>query len=373
VPRRDGVDFDDSAARYSVAILPGDGIGPEVIAEAEATLELAASLGGFAVAVEHFDAGATEYLATGSPMAAGVPERLAEFDAILAGPFGDPRVPDTVMLWGTILTLRQRFDQYVNLRPARALAGVRSPLSAVRPGTFDVVVVRENTEGEYSGAGGRVHRGHATEVAVETAVFTRAGIERVVRYAFEYASAHGRRHVTSCTKSNAQRHAMPLWDEVTSEIAAEYPEIECESVLVDALTARVVIDPGSLDVVVASNLFGDILSDLTAAVAGSLGLGPSANLDPTRNHPSLFQAIHGSAPDLATRGIANPIAEILSVALMLDFLGERDSAAAIEAAVEATTADPDTRTADLQGHASTRAVGEAIRANLSGLARMPID
>jgi tartrate dehydrogenase/decarboxylase/D-malate dehydrogenase len=344
--------------------MPGDGIGPEVIAEAEATLELAASLGGFAVALEHFDAGAARYLATGRPMAADTPERLAEFDAILAGPFGDPRVPDTAMLWGTILELRQRFDQYVNLRPARALLGVRSPLSAIRPGAFDVVVVRENTEGEYSGAGGRVHRGHAAEVALETSVFTRTGTERVIRYAFDYARAHGRRRVTSCTKSNALRHAMPFWDEVTSEVAADYPEIECESVLVDALAARVISDPASLDVVVASNLFGDILTDLIAAAAGSLGIGPSANLDPTRAHPSLFQAIHGSAPDIAGRGIANPVAEILSVALMLEFLGERDCAAAIERAVESSTAEPETRTADLQGHASTRAAGNAIRANL---------
>jgi tartrate dehydrogenase/decarboxylase / D-malate dehydrogenase len=348
--------------------MPGDGIGPEVIAEAEATLESVASLGGFAVALEHFDAGAAHHLATGSPMAADVPERLAEFDAILAGPFGDPRVPDTVMLWGTILKLRQRFDQYVNLRPARALPGVPSPLRAIGPDGFDVVVVRENTEGEYSGAGGRVHRGRPAEVAVETSVFTRMGTERVIRYAFEYARTHDRRRVTSCTKSNALRHAMPFWDDVTYRVAAEYPEIEHESVLVDALAARVISDPSSLDVVVASNLFGDILSDLTAAAAGSLGTGPSANLNPTRAHPSLFQAIHGSAPDIAGRGIANPVAEILSVALMLEFLGQPHCAAAIERAVELSTAQPDTRTADLQGHASTRAAGDAIRSHLVGVA-----
>lgn len=350
---------------YRVAVLPGDGIGPEVIAEGEATLGLTASLGGFAVAIEHFEVGAERHLASGSPMPADLPERLAEFDAILAGPFGDPRVPDAVVLWGSILTLRQRFDQYVNLRPARALPGVEGPLRAVRPGELDVVVVRENTEGEYSGAGGRVHRGHPEEVAVETSVFTRTGTERVIRYAFEYARAHQRRLLTSCTKSNALRHAMPFWDEVASEVANDFPAIKHESVLVDALAARVISDPGSLDVVVASNLFGDILTDLTAAAAGSLGTGASANLDPTRTHPSLFQAIHGSAPAIAGRGVANPIGEILSVALMLEFLGEKRSAAAVQRAVDLSTAEPATRTVDLNGQAGTREAGEAIRTYLA--------
>jgi tartrate dehydrogenase/decarboxylase/D-malate dehydrogenase len=355
-----------AAADYRVAVLPGDGIGPEVISEAEAVLQLAASVGGFGVTVEHFQAGGAHYLATGSVMAADVPERLADFDAILAGPFGDPRVADAVVLWGTILELRQRFDHYVNLRPCRALPGVPSPLSKIPAGAFDVVVVRENTEGEYSGAGGRVHRASAREVAVETSVFTRAGTERVIRYAFDYARKHGRRRVTSATKSNALRHAMPFWDEVMNDVSAEYPQLEHESVLIDALAARVVSDPDSLDVIVASNLFGDVLSDLTAAVAGGLGTAPSANLDPTRANPSLFQAVHGSAPDIAGRGIANPVAEILSVALMLEFLGESASARAIEDAVRLSTADPKTRTPDLHGQATTRDAGEAIRAHLAG-------
>jgi tartrate dehydrogenase/decarboxylase / D-malate dehydrogenase len=346
---------------YRVAVMPGDGIGPEVIAEAQATLELAAQLGGFAVAIETFEAGGAHHVATGRPMAPDLPDRLAEFDAILAGPFGDPRVPDTVVLWGTILELRQRFDQYINLRPARTLAGVPGALRTLGADHFDIVVVRENTEGEYSGAGGRVHRGGSDEVAVETAVFTRAGIERTIRYAFEYARTHDRRRVTSATKSNALRHAMPFWDEVMAEVAAEYPEIEHDSILIDALAARVVSHPASLDVIVASNLFGDVLSDLTAAAAGSLGTGPSANLDPSRTHPSLFQAIHGSAPDIAGRGIANPIAEILSVALMTQFLGQPATAAAIERAVDVSTADPETRTADIGGTTDTRGAGEAIR------------
>ena len=210
----------------------------------------------------------------------------------------------------------------MNLRPARLLPGVHSPLGGVAPEDVDIVFVRENTEGEYAGAGGRVHGGHPTELAVETSVFTRDGIERIVRYAFEHARDHGRRHVTSATKSNALRHGMPLWDDVFDEVAAEFPQITTDSCLIDALVARMVRDPASLDVVVGSNLFGDILTDLGAAIAGSLGIAPSANLDPTRRNPSLFQAIHGSAPDIAGRGIANPVAEIWSAAMLLDFLGE---------------------------------------------------
>ena len=351
----------DRAANYRIAVLPGDGIGPEVIVEARETLELAARLGGFGVELETFEAGGAHYLATGAPMAPDVTERLAGCDAILAGPFGDPRVPDSLILWGTILELRKRFDQYVNLRPVRTLAGVPGALRSLDSRPLDIVVVRENTEGEYSGAGGRVHRGREAEVAVEVAIFTRAGTERVIRYAFCYARARGRRRVTSATKSNALRHAMPFWDEVMDEVCAQYPEIEHESVLVDALAARVVSDPATLDVVVASNLFGDVLSDLTAAAAGSLGTAPSANIDPSKSHPSLFQAVHGSAPDIAGRGIANPVGEILSVGLMLEFLGEGDCAAAIERAVNASTANPQTRTPDLGGSASTRVAGQAIR------------
>jgi tartrate dehydrogenase/decarboxylase / D-malate dehydrogenase len=353
-----------AAVSYRVAVLPGDGIGPEVIAEAQATLELAAGLGGFAIELESFEQAGGEYLVrTGTPMAAELPDRLRDFDAILAGPFGDPRADDAVVLWGTILELRQRFDQYVNLRPARSLPGVPCRLRGVEE--FDIVVVRENTEGEYAGAGGRVHRAREGEVAVEAAVFTRAGIERVLRYAFEYASTHGRGRVTSATKSNALRHAMPFWDDVFGSVAGEYPEIKSESVLVDALAARVVSDPGSLEVIVGSNLFGDVLSDLTAAASGSLGIAPSANLDPSRSHPSLFQAVHGSAPDIAGRGVANPVAEILAVALMLEFLGQAESAAAIVDAVGRGTADVMTRTADLGGQATTREAGEAIRAALA--------
>ena len=351
---------------HRIAVIPGDGIGPEVIPEAVAVLEAAAQAdGGFRVVCEHFDWGTERYLATGAVMPQDGPDQLAGFDAILAGPTGDPRVPDTVTVWGLILALRQAFDQYVNLRPVRLLPGVRGPLAGVAPDAVDIVFVRENTEGEYGGAGGRVHRGRPAEVAVETSVFTRAGIERIVRFAFEHARSAGRRRVTSATKSNALRHAMPLWDDVVRDIAAEYPDIDCDHCLIDALAARMVSDPGSLDVVVASNLFGDILTDLGAAIAGSMGIAPSANLDPTRTRPSLFQAIHGSAPDIAGRGVANPVAEIWSAAMLLEFVGEAQAAEAVMAAIEETVADPARRTRDLGGSATTAEAGAAVRAALA--------
>jgi tartrate dehydrogenase/decarboxylase/D-malate dehydrogenase len=352
-----------------IAVIPGDGIGPEVIPQAVAALEAAATAhGGLRIAAESLPWGAEHYLTHGCVMPDDGPDRLAGFDAILAGPVGDPRIPDTVTVWGLILALRQAFDQYVNLRPARLLPGVRGPLADVAPEAVDMVFVRENTEGEYGGAGGRVHRDRPAEVAVETSVFTRAGIERIVRYAFEHARATGRRKVTSATKSNALRHAMPLWDDVFSAVGSEYPDIEQDSCLIDALVARMVSRPDSLDVVVASNLFGDILTDLGAAIAGSLGLGPSANLDPTRRHPSLFQAIHGSAPDIAGRGIANPVAEIWSAAMLLDFCGEPDAGRAVFDAIAETVADPARRTADLGGTASTAQVGAAVGAAITARA-----
>jgi tartrate dehydrogenase/decarboxylase/D-malate dehydrogenase len=349
---------------HRIAVIPADGIGPEVIPEAVAVLESAARAdGGFRLELESFDWGSEHYLRHGSVMPDDGPEQLAGFDAILAGPVGDPRIPDTVTVWGLILSLRQAFDQYVNLRPVRLLPGVPGPLRAAAE-AIDIVFVRENTEGEYAGAGGRVHRGGENEVAVETSVFTRAGVERVVRHAFEHARSAGRRRVTSATKSNALRHAMPFWDDVFAGVAAEHPDIEHDSCLIDALAARMVTRPESLDVVVASNLFGDFLTDLGGAIAGSLGIAPSANLDPTRRHPSLFQAVHGSAPDIAGQGIANPIGEIWSGALMLEFLGEADAAAAVLSAIEATTADAGTRTRDLGGSASTAEAGAAVRASL---------
>lgn len=286
------------------------------------------------------------------------------FDAILLGPVGDPRVPDHLTLWGLLLPLRQGFDQYVNLRPMRLLPGVQSPLANKGPGEIDMVCVRENTEGEYAGVGGRVHQGTKEEVAIQSIVFTRTGTERIIRYAFDYARQHGRKKVTSATKSNSMQYNMVFWDEVFRQVAADYPDIAHEQQLIDSLAARFVARPESLDVIAASNLFGDILTDLGAAVSGSLGLAPSANLNPERRYPSLFQAIHGSAPDIAGKGIANPIASIWSGQLMLDYLGEHEAAATLMRAIEEGLAAGQVRTPDLGGTASTRQLGAAVRAEL---------
>lgn len=286
------------------------------------------------------------------------------FDGILLGPIGDPRVPDHVTLWGLLLPIRQGFDQYVNLRPMRLLPGVRSPLVGKGFAEIDMVCVRENTEGEYAGVGGRVHQGRQEEVVIQSIVFTRKGTERIIRYAFEYARQHGRKKVTSATKSNSMQYNMVFWDEVFQQVAVDYPDIAHEQQLIDSLTARFVTRPESLDVIVASNLFGDILTDLGAAISGSLGLAPSANLNPERRYPSLFQAIHGSAPDIAGKGIANPIASIWSGQLMLDYLGEHEAAAALMRAIEEVLTAGQVRTPDLGGTATTRQLGEALCTHL---------
>jgi tartrate dehydrogenase/decarboxylase/D-malate dehydrogenase len=277
-------------------------------------------------------------------------------------------VPDHVTLWGLLLPIRQGFDQYVNLRPMRLLPGVQSPLVGKGSAEIDMVCVRENTEGEYAGVGGRAHQGTEEEVAIQSMVFTRKGTERIIRYAFEYARQHGRKKVMSATKSNSIQYTMVFWDEVFQQVAADYPDIAHEQQLIDSLAARFVSRPESLDVIVASNLFGDILTDLGAAVSGSLGLAPSANLNPERRYPSLFQAIHGSAPDIAGKGIANPIASIWSGQLLLDHLGEHEAAATLMRAIEEILAAGQVRTPDLGGTATTRQLGEAIRAQLHRIA-----
>jgi tartrate dehydrogenase/decarboxylase/D-malate dehydrogenase len=349
---------------YHLAVLPGDGIGPEVIPESVQTLETLANLhGDFSLSTEYFDWGTERYLREGALMpkdGLAILER-GGFDGILLGPVGDPRVPDHLTLWGLLLPIRQGFDQYVNLRPMRLLPGVQSPLAGKGPAEIDMVCVRENTEGEYSGTGGRIHQGLPDEVAVQSAVFTRKGTERIIRYAFEYARQHGRRRVLSATKSNSLQYSMVFWDEVFKQVGAEYQDIAQEQQLIDSLAARMVAKPESLHVIVASNLFGDILTDLGAAVAGSMGLAPSANLNPERRYPSLFQAIHGSAPDIAGRGIANPVASIWSAQLLLDFLGEQEAAALLMRAIETVLAAGQVRTPDLGGGATTQQVGEAIR------------
>ena len=356
---------------YHIAVIPGDGIGPEVIAEGVQTLAALAELhGGFRLDTESFDWGTERYMQDGALMPSdglAVLER-GGFDGILLGPVGDPRVPDHLTLWGLLLPIRQGFDQYVNLRPMRLLPGVRSPLAGKGPADIAMVCIRENTEGEYAGVGGRIHQGMAAEVAIQSAIFTRAGTERIIRYAFDYARQHKRKKVTSATKSNSLQYSMVFWDEVFQHVAADYPEIEHEQQLVDSLAARMVSKPESLDVIVASNLFGDIVTDLGAALSGSLGLAPSANLNPERRYPSLFQAIHGSAPDIAGQGIANPIASIWSTQLMLDHLGEHEAAATLLRAIEDVLAAGQVRTPDLGGAATSRQLGEAIRAQLRLLA-----
>jgi tartrate dehydrogenase/decarboxylase / D-malate dehydrogenase len=355
---------------YQIAVLPGDGIGPEVITESVQSLGILAQLhGGFQLDMQQFDWGTERYLREGAMMPKDgltVLER-GGFDGILLGPIGDPKVPDHLTLWGLLLPLRQGFDQYVNLRPMRLLPGVRSPLAGKGPAEINIVCIRENTEGEYAGVGGRVHQGTEHEVAIQSMVFTRAGTERIMRYAFEYARQHRHKKVTSATKSNSMQYSTVFWDEVFRLVAADYPDITHEQQLIDSLAARFVSRPESLEVIVASNLFGDILTDLGAAISGSLGLSPSANINPQRRYPSLFQAIHGSAPDIAGKGIANPIASIWSGQLLLDHLGEQEAAATLMRAIEEVLAAGQVRTPDLGGTATTRQLGEAVRTHLRSI------
>ncbi len=354
---------------YQVALLPGDGIGHEVCPEGVKVISAVSELlGGFRVTYETFPWGCEYYLQHGEMMAQNALQTLAPFDAIYFGAVGFPSVPDHISLHGLLLPVRQGFEQYANVRPSLLLPGVPGPLKDAGGGGIDFVVVRENTEGEYSGAGGRVHRGLPLELAVETAVFTRAGVERVVRYACELAMKRPRRLLTSVTKSNAQRHSMVLWDEVFERVTADYPQLHTERVLVDAMAARFVLKPDTLDVLVASNLFADILTDLGSAICGSMGIAPSANINPERAYPSLFEPVHGSAPDIAGRGIANPIAAIWSAAMMLDFLGEAAAAGLIMDAIKAVTAEGRVVTPDLGGRSRTSEVGDEVVAKVRSLA-----
>ena len=344
---------------YRVAVIPGDGIGQEVVPEGVRVLEACARRFGFQVHTEEFPWGCGYYLQHGRMMPPDGLDRLRGFDAILLGAVGDPRVPDHVSLWGLLLQIRKRFDLYVNLRPVRLLEGVPGPLSGRGPRDVDMVFVRENTEGEYAGVGGRVAEGTAEEVALQTSVYTRRGTERVLRYAFELARRR-RRRLASVTKSNALQYTAVLWDEVTEALSREYPEVEVWKLHVDAAAYHLVLNPQRFDVVVGSNLYADILTDLGAALQGSLGLAASANLDPSRRSPALFEPVHGSAPDIAGKGIANPLATIWSVSLMLDYLGEGEAAAAVLEAVQAVVRDPRLRTPDLGGSATTRRAADAV-------------
>ncbi|MFC3165562.1 tartrate dehydrogenase [Ciceribacter thiooxidans] len=344
---------------YKIAQIPGDGIGRDVTAAAWAVLTKAASAGGFRFEGREFPWSCKFYKETGAMMPDDGIETLRGFDAILLGAVGWPaEVPDSVSLHGLLLPIRKAFVQYANIRPHRLLPGVQSPLKAEG---FDILCIRENTEGEYSGAGGRVHQGTADEVAIETSIFTRTGVERILRFAFERARTR-RGKLASVTKSNAQKHTMVFWDEVTQRLAAEYPDIEVTSYHIDAMAARMVMAPESLDVVVASNLFGDILTDLGAAIQGGLGFAASANINPDRTAPSMFEPVHGSAPDIAHLGIANPIAAIWSGAMMLDHLGETEAAAAVMAAIERTTA---AGIGTVPGKDKTDTITEAVLAALA--------
>ncbi|MGW4591109.1 tartrate dehydrogenase [Amycolatopsis thermoflava] len=349
--------------RYRIAVIPGDGIGREVVPEGLRCLRAAARGHGFELDVTEFDFASADYwVRHGEMLPPDWREVLGGFDAIFFGAVGRPDVvPDHVSLWGSLLRFRRGFDQYVNLRPVRLLRGVRSPLRDHGPGDIDFVVVRENTEGEYSSIGGRIFEGTDRETVVQETVMTRTGVDRVLRYAFELAAARPRKHLTWATKSNGISITMPYWDERAAAMAGRYPDVAADSDHIDILTAKFVLRPQDYDVVVASNLFGDILSDLGPACAGTIGIAPSANINPDRTWPSLFEPVHGSAPDIAGRGIANPVGQIWSGAMMLDHLGEPDAAAQVVAAIETVLGEqPEVHTPDLGGSATTEKLGAAI-------------
>ena len=351
---------------FTIAVIAGDGVGAEVIPEGKRVLEAAGKKHDVTFAFEDFDWGAGHFLRWGRMMPAGAIDLLQPCDAIYLGAVGHPQIPDHTTLNGLLLPIRRSFDQYANLRPAYLYPGVTSPLAGRKGGDIDMVVVRENTEGEYAQVGGFVYQHQPEEVAIQTSVFTRRGIERIVRFAFETAvKRNKKKRVTSLTKSNAQGYGMVLWDRVFAEVAARYPDVQTESLLVDAAAMNFVRRPESFDVVVASNLFGDILSDLAAGIIGSMGLAASANLDPERRFPSMFEPVHGSAPDIAGKGVVNPLAAILTAALMLDHLELTAAAREVEGAVAAVLAAGKVRTADLGGTNRTQEVTAAVLEKLA--------
>ena len=354
----------DRGARnhFRIAVIPGDGIGKEVVPEGCAVLEAAARKHGFDVRLDTFDfASCDYYLRHGRMMPEDWKAQIGSHDAIFFGAVGWPeKVPDHISLWGSLLQFRREFDQYINLRPVRLMPGVSSPLANRKPGDIDFYVVRENTEGEYSSIGGRIFAGTPREVVIQETVMTRIGVDRVLKFAFELAQRRPKRHLTSATKSNGISISMPYWDERVVAMAAEFPDVSWDKYHIDILTAHFVLHPDWFDVVVASNLFGDILSDLGPACTGTIGIAPSANINPAAAFPSLFEPVHGSAPDIAGQGVANPIGQIWSAAMMLDHLGERTAAADIVKAIEHVLSEPGLRTRDLGGRADTKACGRAV-------------
>jgi tartrate dehydrogenase/decarboxylase / D-malate dehydrogenase len=352
---------------YRIAVIPGDGIGNEVVPEGVRALEAAAKRFNFALKLDWFDfASCDYYLAHGQMMPDDWKAQIGSHDAIFFGAVGWPaKVPDHISLWGSLIKFRREFDQYVNLRPVRLMPGVQGPLSGRKPGDIDFYVVRENTEGEYTALGGVMFPDTEREFIVQETVMTRTGVDRILKYAFELAKSRPKKHLTSATKSNGISISMPYWDARVKEMAKHYPDVRWDQYHIDILAARFVLSPGRFDVVVASNLFGDILSDLGPACTGTIGIAPSGNINPERKFPSLFEPVHGSAPDIAGQGIANPIGQIWTAAMMLDHLGEPEAARAIERAIEEVLSRPETRTRDLGGKLSTEACGKAVAALLA--------
>jgi tartrate dehydrogenase/decarboxylase/D-malate dehydrogenase len=352
---------------HRIAAIPGDGIGAEVIAAGIEVLDVCAQRdGAFAFAFDHFDWGSERYKKTGAFMPENGRDLIKDHAAILFGSAGVPDVPDHITLWGLRLAICQPFDQYANVRPTRILPGITSPLRNVKGPELDWVIVRENSEGEYAGVGGRAHRGLPEEVATDVSMFTRTGVARIMRFAFARAGSRPRQHLTVVTKSNAQRHGMVMWDEIAAEVAREFPDVTWDKMLVDAMTMRMTLRPETLDTMVATNLHADILSDLAAALAGSLGIAPTANLNPERKFPSMFEPIHGSAFDIMGKGIANPIGTFWSGVMMLEHLGEKPAAGRLMRAIERVTADPALHTPDLGGKATTAKVTQAVCEALTG-------
>src|SRR5215468_5401542 len=352
---------------YKIAAIPGDGIGTEVVAAGVEVLDAIAKRdGNLAFKVDHFDWGGEYYKKHGRMMPENGRDQIRTHDAILFGSAGHPDIPDHITLWGLRLAICQGFDQYANVRPTRVLPGITSPLRHVERKELDWVIVRENSEGEYAGVGGRAHQGSPLETATDVAMFTRAGVERIMRFAFRLAQSRPRKLLTVVTKSNAQRHAMVMWDEIAVEVAAEFPDVKWDKMLVDAMTMRMVMKPQTLDTIVATNLHADILSDLAAALAGSLGIAPTANLNPERAFPSMFEPIHGSAFDIVGKGIANPVGTFWSATMMLEHLGDKPAADRLMRAIEKVTADPSLHTPDLGGNATTRQVTDAAERAIRG-------